>query len=321
MRYWWVNQNQTYQAELSGGYLWSPKRNKNDARNQFYENMREVAPGDRVFSFRSRQIVAVGLATSNCYDAPKPVEFGAVGKYWQQHGWRVDVAYTEMSHPITPKQHIESIRPHLPEKYAPLQQNGDGLQSVYLAEITQDFADLLVDLLSRAGNPIKTPAAVPMSSTADAVQTAVEDHAETEIRQSDLPATEKDQLVKSRRGQGQFRKQVQKYETCCRVTGIRDVRFLRASHIKPWRDSTNEERLDGENGLMLAPNIDLLFDGGFISFEDDGTLLVSSVVDRETFESLGVPGDGMNAGDFTARQKLFLSHHRRELFLKANRNS
>jgi len=45
MRYWWVNQNQTYQAELTGGYLCSPKRNKNNARNQFHENMREVAPG------------------------------------------------------------------------------------------------------------------------------------------------------------------------------------------------------------------------------------------------------------------------------------
>ena len=283
--------------------------------------MREVAPGDRVFSFRSRQIAAVGLATSNCYKAPKPVEFGAAGKNWQQHGWRVDVAYTEMPHPITPKQHIESIRPHLPEKYAPLQQNGDGLQQVYLAEITQDFADLLADLLSRAGNRINQPAAVPLSSTADAVRTAVEDHAESEIRQSDLPDTEKDRLVKSRRGQDQFRKNVQKYETCCRVTGIRDVRFLRASHIKPWRDATNAERLDGENGLMLAPNIDLLFDRGFISFENDGTLLVSPVVDRETLAALDVPGDGMNAGDFTAAQKHLLAYHRRELFLKSNRGS
>ena len=46
MRYWWVNQNQTYKQELGGGYLWSPKRNANGARNPFYESMREVAPGD-----------------------------------------------------------------------------------------------------------------------------------------------------------------------------------------------------------------------------------------------------------------------------------
>jgi hypothetical protein len=46
MRYWWVNQNQTFRHELAGGYLWSPKRNANGARNPFYESMREVVPGD-----------------------------------------------------------------------------------------------------------------------------------------------------------------------------------------------------------------------------------------------------------------------------------
>ena len=64
VRYWWVNQNQTYRAEVSGGYLWSPKRNKNGARSQFYENMREVAPGDLVFSFRDTKIKAVGVCRS-----------------------------------------------------------------------------------------------------------------------------------------------------------------------------------------------------------------------------------------------------------------
>jgi len=52
MRYWWVNQNQTYSHEVSGGYLWSPKRKSNGARNPFYESMREVSPGDFIFSFR-----------------------------------------------------------------------------------------------------------------------------------------------------------------------------------------------------------------------------------------------------------------------------
>jgi hypothetical protein len=79
-RHWWVNQNQTYEAESRGGYVWSPKRNKNGARNQFYENMRELAPGDRIFSFREGYIAAVGVVQSYCYEAPKPNEFGAAGK-------------------------------------------------------------------------------------------------------------------------------------------------------------------------------------------------------------------------------------------------
>jgi hypothetical protein len=76
MRYWWVNQNQTYKHELGGGYLWSPKRNANGARNPFYESMREVSPGDLVFSFVDTHLVAIGIAESYCYESPKPTEFG-----------------------------------------------------------------------------------------------------------------------------------------------------------------------------------------------------------------------------------------------------
>ncbi len=63
MRYWWVNQNQTYRAEVRGSFMWSPKRNANGARSQFYENMREVSPGDVVFSFCDTRIKAVGVVT------------------------------------------------------------------------------------------------------------------------------------------------------------------------------------------------------------------------------------------------------------------
>jgi putative restriction endonuclease len=62
MRFWWVNQNQTWRQETAGGYLWSPKRKSNGQINPFYESMREVAPGDVVLSFRDTLIAAVGIA-------------------------------------------------------------------------------------------------------------------------------------------------------------------------------------------------------------------------------------------------------------------
>ena len=68
MQYWWVNQNQTYQFEVPGGYLWSPKRNRGGAFNQFYENMKDVSPGDVVFSFKDTFIKAVGSLPA----MPKP---------------------------------------------------------------------------------------------------------------------------------------------------------------------------------------------------------------------------------------------------------
>ena len=51
MKYWWVNQNQTFKAEVEGGFLWSPKTRADGARNQFYENMRDVEPSDIIFSY------------------------------------------------------------------------------------------------------------------------------------------------------------------------------------------------------------------------------------------------------------------------------
>lgn len=323
MRHWWVNQNQTFTAEFAGGYIWSPKRNKNGARNQFYENMRSVAPGDLIFSFRDALIANVGRAISYCYDAPKPEEFGASGAQWDQNGWKVDIDYTQLNTPIHPKSHIDRIRPLLPPKYSPLQDTGDGLQSVYLAAVPVDMAKLLLQLIKDAGNDIHVE--VPHTTEAnhrEQVIAAFEDALETSIVASqDIPNTEKEQIIKARRGQGRFRENVQLHEHQCRITGVTHAEFLIASHIKPWRVATHQERLDGENGLLLCPNIDFLFDRGFISFADDGSLLISPTSDVECFRRLGVPVDEpVNVGAFSPKQKEYLSHHRRNIFLEAGRD-
>ncbi len=80
VRYWWVNQNQTFRQELDGGYLWSPKRNKNGHRNPFYEFMREVAPGDIVFSFVDTRIAALGIVSGYCRESPQ------AGGIWYRRG-------------------------------------------------------------------------------------------------------------------------------------------------------------------------------------------------------------------------------------------
>lgn len=146
-RFWWVNQNQTHKEEIAGGFLWSPKRNANGARNQFYDNMREVAPGDVVLSFYGARIQAVGIAATRAEAAPKP-DFSRGGQVdkWADEGWLVRVEFAPLGEPPRPKDHMDRIRPLLPPKYSPLQVSGDGLQSVYLAEIPQELADLLVGI-------------------------------------------------------------------------------------------------------------------------------------------------------------------------------
>jgi hypothetical protein len=104
----------------------------------------------------------------------------------------------------------------------------------------------------------------------------------------------------------------------CRITKVDNPAHLRASHCKPWRDASHQERLNGENGLLLTPSIDHLFDRGFISFEDSGRLILSPVADLRSLARMGVPTDGsVNVGSFTEGQRFFLDYHRNSVLLQA----
>src|SRR5574339_773717 len=129
--------------------MWSPKRNANGVRNQFYENMREVSLGDIVFSFCDTRIKAIGVVTGGAQTGPKP-DFGSAGLNWSKEGWFVPVDYCALNNQIRPKDHATILRPFLPAKYSPLQESGDGLQSVYLAELPQALADALIGLIGQA---------------------------------------------------------------------------------------------------------------------------------------------------------------------------
>lgn len=125
--------------------------------------------------------------------------------------------------------------------------------------------------------------------------------------------TEKEQLTKARVGQGLYRKRLEEIECRCRLTGVSDMAHLRASHIKPWRDCSDAEKLDGNNGLLLSPHIDHLFDKGYISFSDAGDLLLSSTLEESVLTAWHL-NNGINVGSFNARQRLYLAYHRANIF-------
>tara|TARA_Y100001963_G_C6764699_1_gene441573 strand:+ start:713 stop:1846 length:1134 start_codon:yes stop_codon:yes gene_type:complete len=100
------------------------------------------------------------------------------------------------------------------------------------------------------------------------------------LQSDDLTTTEKSMLVSARVGQGQFRQRLFEQWDGCAVTGYMMPAMLVASHIKPWRSSTNMERLDPNNGLLLLANLDKAFDRGFISFEDNGQIIISTQLER-----------------------------------------
>jgi len=140
------------------------------------------------------------------------------------------------------------------------------------------------------------------------------------VQDSSIRDTDRTAIIRARRGQGLFKERVQQIERRCRITGVENDAHLIASHCKPWRDSNNEERLDGENGLLLTPSIDHLFDRGFIGFEDSGRLIISPVADRISLQRMGVQTEQpVNVGTFSTGQRRYLEFHRTNVLLASAR--
>ena len=113
-----------------------------------------------------------------------------------------------------------------------------------------------------------------------------------------------------RLGQGEFGSEVRElWNHRCAVTGSSTMSALEASHIKPWADSTDDERLDPNNGLLLTANLHKLFDAGLISFEDSGKMLVSSKLSQSEREIFGVVGKKLSKKP-SAETAKYLAYHR-----------
>jgi hypothetical protein len=130
-----------------------------------------------------------------------------------------------------------------------------------------------------------------------------------------LPETERRSLILSRVGQGAFRAKLIEYWRCCAVSGATCVPLLKASHIKPWRDSSNLERLDVFNGLLLSPNLDAAFDAGFITFDSAGKVLMSTDIGAGTAYQLHIsPKSRIASKLLTSEHEAYLAYHRAHVF-------
>lgn len=133
---------------------------------------------------------------------------------------------------------------------------------------------------------------------------------------ADRPETVRKALTEIRTKQRLFRERLIGVEKGCRLTGIEDLRFLRASHIKPWAASGPDERVDGQNGLLLSPHADLLFDRGWISFDSTGKLLIAEKFPDDVEQRLQLNLRRANYGAFGQRQREYLDFHRDIIFDK-----
>jgi predicted restriction endonuclease len=128
-----------------------------------------------------------------------------------------------------------------------------------------------------------------------------------------LNDTEKDSIIKSRIGQGKFRKSLIEKWGACSVTNLSNLSLLKASHIKPWRACDNVERLDPNNGLLLHPSLDHLFDIGLITFDERGNIVISSLLSKVDLETLNVSSD-MALSHISEITKEYLEYHQTHVF-------
>jgi predicted restriction endonuclease len=145
---------------------------------------------------------------------------------------------------------------------------------------------------------------------ADAKQAHVAEDIEEIIQDQTIDSTQKATLVNTRVGQGKFRDQLIEYWKGCAVTKYPAVQFLVASHIKPWRASSDNERLDKFNGILLLPNLDKAFDLGYISFDENGLIKTSDFIEQP--EVLGI-NENLKI-NVAKRHQGYLDYHREHVF-------
>ena len=131
-----------------------------------------------------------------------------------------------------------------------------------------------------------------------------------------LSITEKETLIKARRGQGSFKeKLLKKYNKECLISKISIKQVLVASHIKPWAVCDNYERLDENNGLLLSATYDRLFDSGLITFKEDGSLMLSNLVNKENAKKLQLVSKAKYDIKYNIGMLKYLEYHNKYIFI------
>lgn len=168
-------------------------------------------------------------------------------------------------------------------------------------------ADLhqLLDLLGYKSSVSALQSATPKSSVST----------EAFLNDLILTDTERDALIKARIGQSSYRDDLLAHWGGCAITNCCVPELLRASHIKPWRAASPAERLDPFNGLLLTPNLDLAFDRGLISFDDQGQILLGEDLDPDSARALNIT-PCLRLRQIKPQHRDYLAWHREHLFRK-----
>ena len=141
---------------------------------------------------------------------------------------------------------------------------------------------------------------------------------EKEYINKTIKVTEIRQNIKVRRGQNIFRKKLLQYDSKCKICGLDIPELLVASHTKNWDCCNSFERLDVFNGFLLCNQHDGIYDKGFISFNDDGSILISNTINTSQYPLLNINNKVKIV--IEENHKKYLKWHRENWFID-NRKS
>lgn len=183
-RYFYVFQNQSFVEEISGGYLWAPKKAKDNSENHNWSRMKDVKKGDVIFHGYKQHVAAVSVAKVDGYSAQRPEE---LSDEWNNDGWRIDADYYMIPNPISPKEIWVDLQQIQPSKYAPFDKNGNGNMG-YLYDMNQEMARMLLLGVNSVVDP-------EVNTLKPIVNTEYED-SEIEVLLSEKQAIVLDALIK-----------------------------------------------------------------------------------------------------------------------------
>ncbi len=295
MKFFLVFQGDTYEEEKLLSCLWAPKLNKAGNEEHHHRRLLDVDIGDQVVHLENRKIRAISKAKSKAYDCECPREFKRPN--WSRDGRKVDLDLTEFDNPIEVDSIFHKIKDSLPEKYSPFNIHGGGNQG-YFYEIG-----------AKVFNTILNTDFDENESISNNVEQSISSPTGSSILSN---------VVVNRRSsswQNFFKKKLFKLWLAeCAITKVKNKNLLIGAHIKPWSKSNDKEKIDEYNGLLLAPNPDKLFELGFISFEDNGKIIISKKLNNEDLAKLNIDKDLVI--NFKEEHLKYMKYHREIKFQK-----
>jgi len=305
MAYFIVFQNKTFEQEIKGGYLWAPQKTETGKSVHHWTRMKEIQPGDVIFSLVQQKVVSINQAIVGAVTANKPVD---LGDEWTNKGYLVKVKYNYLGTPLSLKEIMSEILPLAEHKYSPFASTGRGNQG-YLFAIKDELGEYFIERIKENNELEDFIGVVEVIKTDETILLELENI--NKLLEKSIEETTRNQLVKVRVGQGIFRDRLFTRSSSCEICDIDFKPLLRASHCKPWSKSSNEERLSINNGLLLCVEHDVLFDNGFIAF-NKGCLVISQLVPQLIRGKLYPYINRKH--EFNEEQQEFLDWHRDYLF-------